>query len=42
MRNSLHEISSEESRHGVELMDVTPILEFFREQDLVYRGEIIR
>jgi monoamine oxidase len=29
-------------RHGVELMDVTPILEFFREQDLVYRGEIIR
>jgi monoamine oxidase len=29
-------------RYGVELMDVTPILEFFREQDLVYRGEIIR
>ncbi len=29
-------------RHGVELMDVTPILKFFREQDLVYRGEIIR
>ncbi|HVY66982.1 MAG TPA: NAD(P)/FAD-dependent oxidoreductase [Gammaproteobacteria bacterium] len=29
-------------RHGVELMDVTPVLEFFREQDLVYRGEIIR
>ena len=29
-------------RHGVELMDVTPILAFFREQDLVYRGEIIR
>jgi monoamine oxidase len=29
-------------RHGVELMDVTPILEFFREQDLVYRGEVIR
>jgi len=29
-------------RHGVELMDVTPILEFFREQDLAYRGEIIR
>ncbi len=29
-------------RFGVELMDVTPILEFFREQDLVYRGEIIR
>jgi monoamine oxidase len=29
-------------RHGVELMDVTPVLEFFREQDLVLRGEIIR
>ncbi len=29
-------------RHGVELMDVTPILEFFREQDLVLDGEIIR
>jgi monoamine oxidase len=29
-------------RYDVELMDVTPILEFFREQDLVYRGEIIR
>lgn len=29
-------------RHGVELMDVTPILEFFREQDLVLEGEIIR
>jgi monoamine oxidase len=29
-------------RHGVELMDVTPILEFFREQDLAWRGEIIR
>ena len=29
-------------RHGVELMDVTSVLEFFREQDLVYRGEIIR
>jgi monoamine oxidase len=29
-------------RYGVELMDVTPVLEFFREQDLVYRGEIIR
>jgi monoamine oxidase len=30
------------ARHGVELMDVTPILEFFREQDLAWRGEIIR
>jgi monoamine oxidase len=30
------------ARHGVELMDVTPVLEFFREQDLVLRGEIIR
>jgi len=30
------------ARYGIELMDVTPILEFFREQDLVYRGEIIR
>jgi monoamine oxidase len=29
-------------RHGVDLMDVTPILEFFREQDLAWRGEIIR
>jgi len=29
-------------RHGVELMDVTPVLEFFREQDLVLNGEIIR
>jgi monoamine oxidase len=29
-------------RHGVELMDVTPILEFFREQDLALNGEIIR
>jgi monoamine oxidase len=29
-------------RHGVELMDVTPILEFFREQDLALDGEIIR
>src|SRR6185295_10283067 len=30
------------ARYGIELMDVTPILQFFREQDLVYRGEIIR
>jgi monoamine oxidase len=29
-------------RHGVELMDVTPVLEFFREQDLALDGEIIR
>jgi monoamine oxidase len=29
-------------RHGVELMDVTPLLEFFREQDLALAGEIIR
>jgi monoamine oxidase len=29
-------------RHGVELMDVTPILEFFREQDLALDGAIIR
>ncbi|HEY9182015.1 MAG TPA: NAD(P)/FAD-dependent oxidoreductase, partial [Gammaproteobacteria bacterium] len=29
-------------RHGVELMDVTPVLEFFREQDLALNGEIIR
>jgi monoamine oxidase len=29
-------------RHGVELMDVTPILEFFREQDLALDGRIIR
>jgi monoamine oxidase len=29
-------------RHGVELVDVTPILEFFREQDLALDGELIR
>ncbi len=29
-------------RYGVELMDVTPLLEFFREQDLALDGEIIR
>lgn len=29
-------------RYGVELMDVTPVLEFFREQDLVLNGQIIR
>jgi monoamine oxidase len=29
-------------RHGVELMDVTPVLEFFREQDLALDGELIR
>ncbi|RPI58549.1 MAG: FAD-dependent oxidoreductase, partial [Lysobacterales bacterium] len=29
-------------RHGVELADVTPILEFFREQDLALDGELIR
>ena len=29
-------------RHGIELMDVTPILQFFREQDLALNGEIIR
>jgi monoamine oxidase len=29
-------------RHGIELMDVTPVLEFFREQDLALDGEIIR
>ena len=29
-------------RLGVELMDVTPILEFFREQDLALDGELIR
>jgi monoamine oxidase len=29
-------------RHRIELMDVTPVLEFFREQDLVLNGEIIR
>jgi len=30
------------SRHGVELVDVTPALQFFREQDLVLDGEVIR
>jgi len=29
-------------RYGVELMDVTPVLEFFREQDLALGGKIIR
>jgi len=29
-------------RHGVELVDVTPMLEFFREQDLVLGAQIIR
>jgi monoamine oxidase len=29
-------------RHGVELVDVTSILEFFREQDLALDGELIR
>jgi monoamine oxidase len=29
-------------RYGVELIDVTPVLEFFREQDLVLGTEIIR
>ena len=29
-------------RHGVELVDVTPVLEFFREQDLVLGERIIR
>jgi monoamine oxidase len=29
-------------RYGVELVDVTPVLEFFREQDLVLGEEIIR
>ncbi|HEY8518696.1 MAG TPA: NAD(P)/FAD-dependent oxidoreductase [Gammaproteobacteria bacterium] len=30
------------ARYGVPLIDVTPLLEFFREQDLVLDGEIIR
>ena len=30
------------SRHDVKLIDVTPSLKFFREQDLVLEGEIIR
>jgi monoamine oxidase len=29
-------------RYGVELIDVTPMLQFFREQELVLNGEIIR
>jgi monoamine oxidase len=29
-------------RYGVELMDVTPVLQFFREQDLALHGAIIR
>jgi monoamine oxidase len=29
-------------RHGIELMDVTPVLQFFREQDLALDGAIIR
>ena len=30
------------SRHGIPLVDVTPVLQFFREQDLVLDGRIIR
>jgi monoamine oxidase len=30
------------SRHGIPLVDVTPVLRFFREQDLVLGGRIIR
>ena len=30
------------ARHGIELIDVSPLLEFFREQDLCLDGEIIR
>ena len=30
------------NRYGVPLIDVTPILEFFREQDLVLEGRIVR
>lgn len=30
------------ARHDVELVDVTPVLEFFREQELVLDGKIIR
>lgn len=29
-------------RHGIRLVDVTPLLKFFREQDFVLEGEIIR
>jgi len=36
-----HVISAAE-RYGVKLIDVTPMLEFFREQELVLGGEIIR
>ena len=30
------------NRHGIPLVDVTPVLQFFREQDLVLNGRIIR
>jgi monoamine oxidase len=30
------------AKHGIELIDVSPLLEFFREQDLVLDGEFIR
>lgn len=30
------------ARHGIKLVDVTPLLEFFREQDFVLEGQIIR
>lgn len=30
------------AKHGIELVDVTPVLEFFREQDLVLDGKLIR
>jgi len=35
-------VISAAERHGVELIDVTPLLQFFREQDLVLGREIIR
>jgi monoamine oxidase len=35
-------VISAAERHGIELMDVTPVLEFFREQDLALDGEIVR
>src|SRR5262245_37898044 len=35
-------VTAAAARHGVELIDVTPVLEFFREQDLVLGTEIIR
>ena len=37
-----HRVIGAAKQHGVELVDVTPMLKFFREQELVLNGEMIR